>query len=203
MWYWIVMGILIFVAVLLIVIIIVALKKEKKTQDGYDYDEEYEDDLEDDDYEYEEEYRQPRRGKETVDHREVPGQTTPFPAAGERGKELTSKGPVKKQWKLILENLDTWEKFDFIFYDNIGIGRSRNSSEFERFLSVQDDPRVSKLHCAVIRKEDKLYLKDMGSRNGTYLNGRRIQQPVVIQRDDVIGVGETKIEVKKVLRERD
>ena len=117
MWYWIVMGILIFVAVLLIVIIIVALKKEKKTQDGYDYDEEYEDDLEDDDYEYEEEYRQPRRVKETVDHREVPGQTTPFPAAGERGKELTSKGPVKKQWKLILENLDTWEKFDFIFYD--------------------------------------------------------------------------------------
>lgn len=56
---------------------------------------------------------------------------------------------------------------------------------------------MSKLHCAVIRKEDKLYLKDMGSRNGTYLNGRRIQQPVVIQRDDVIGVGETKIEVKK------
>lgn len=109
MWYWIVMGILIFVAVLLIVIIIVALKKEKKTQDGYDYDEEYEDDLEDDDYEYEEEYRQPRRVKETADHREAPGQTTPFPAAGERGKELTSKGPVKKQWKLILENLDTWE----------------------------------------------------------------------------------------------
>ena len=116
MWYWIVMGILIFVAVLLIVIIIVALKKEKKTQDGYDYDEEYE-----------EEYRQPRRVKETADHRAAPGQTTPFPAAGERGKELTSKGPVKKQWKLILENLDTWEKFDFIFYDNIGIGRSRNS----------------------------------------------------------------------------
>ena len=47
-------GDLIFVAVLLIVIIIVALKKRKKTQDGYDYDEEYEDDLEDDDYEYEE-----------------------------------------------------------------------------------------------------------------------------------------------------
>ena len=83
------------------------------------------------------------------------------------------------------------------------ISFSMTISGFERFLSVQDDPRVSKLHCAVIRKEDKLYLKDMGSRNGTYLNGRRIQQPVVIQRDDVIGVGETKIEVKKVLRERD
>ena len=48
-----------------------------------------------------------------------------------------------------------------------------------------------------------MYLKDMGSRNGTYLNGHRIQQPIVIQRDDVIGIGETKIEVRKVLRERD
>lgn len=201
MWYWIVMGILIFVAVLLIVIIVVALTKGKKTQDSYDYDEDYEDDLEEDDYEYEEEYRQPRRVKEAEQRREIPEQTTPFPASHEQ--ESVVKGPVKKQWKLILENLDTWEKFDFIFYDNIGIGRSRNSSEFERFLSVQDDPRVSKLHCAIIRKEDKLYLKDMGSRNGTYLNGHRIQQPIVIQRDDVIGIGETKIEVRKVLRERD
>ncbi len=203
MWHWIVMGILIFVAVVLIVLIVAALAKSKKTQDGYDYDEEYEDDLEEDDYEYEEEYRQSRRVKEAGQRGEAPEQTTPFPAAGEREQEMKGKGPVKKQWKLILENLDTWEKFDFIFYDNIGIGRSRNSSEFERFLSVQDDPRVSKLHCAIIRKEDKLYLKDMGSRNGTYLNGRRIQQPIVIQRDDVIGIGETKIEIRKVLRERD
>ena len=51
-------------------------------------------------------------------------------------------------------------------------------------------------------KDDKLYLKDMGSRNGTYLNGKRVTQPVLIQRDDVIGMGETEIEVQSMMREK-
>ena len=61
---------------------------------------------------------------------------------------------------------------------------------------------MSKLHCAIIQKDDKLYLKDMGSRNGTYLNGKRVTQPVLIQRDDVIGMGETEIEVQSMMREK-
>ena len=72
---------------------------------------------------------------------------------------------------------------------------------YEKFLPVIGDGRVSKLHCAIIRRGDKLYLKDEGSRNGTYLNGVRIDKPVVIQRDDIIGIGETRLEVQKILRE--
>ena len=72
---------------------------------------------------------------------------------------------------------------------------------YEKFLPIIGDGRVSKLHCAVIRRGDKLYLKDEGSRNGTYLNGVRIDRPVVIQRDDIIGIGETRLEVQKILRE--
>ena len=69
-------------------------------------------------------------------------------------------------------------------------------------MSIGDDPRVSKLHCALIQKEDRLYLKDMGSRNGTYLNGKRVTQPVLLQRDDVIGMGETEIEIQSMMREK-
>ena len=69
-------------------------------------------------------------------------------------------------------------------------------------MPVREDPRVSKVHCAIVIRRDALYLKDMGSRNGTYLNGIRIQEPAVIQKDDIIGMGGTQIEVKKVLRER-
>lgn len=201
MQYWIIMGALVVVALILLAVIIITLVKSKKRQDAYDYDDDYEDDYEDEydeDVEEEEEYEQPRRqsrGKQvTEDTTQVPERV--------RSMESQPAGPVKRQWKIILENLDTWEKFTFIFYDNIGIGRGKNNQEFEKYLSVPDDPRVSKLHCAIIRKGDKLYLKDMGARNGTFLNGEYITQPVVIQRDDVIGIGETKIEVKKVLRER-
>lgn len=206
MQYMIIMGVLVAVAILLFVVIIVTLVKSRKDQDDYDYEDDYDDDdYDEDDYDeddYDDEYdeedmpsRRRSRQRGGQDIQPIP-QHRPAP-------EPQRRAPVKKQWKVILENLDTWEKFTFIFYDNIGIGRSKGNQEFEKYLSVQDDPRISKLHCAIIRKDDMLYLKDMGSRNGTYLNGKRIRQPIVIQKDDVIGLGGTKIEIKKVLRERD
>lgn len=206
MQYMIIMGVLVAVAILLFVVIIVTLVKSRKDQDDYDYEDDYDDDdYDEDDYDeddYDDEYdeedmpsRRRSRQRGGQDIQPIP-QRRPAP-------EPQRRAPVKKQWKVILENLDTWEKFTFIFYDNIGIGRSKGNQEFEKYLSVQDDPRISKLHCAIIRKDDMLYLKDMGSRNGTYLNGKRIRQPIVIQKDDVIGLGGTKIEIKKVLRERD
>lgn len=186
MQYLMIMGALIAVALILIIIIVVVLVKGRKVDD---YEDEYDEDDE------EEEYEQPRRRRPArQEQRQEPVRARETPQR---------KAPVKKQWKLILENLETWEKYTFIFYDNIGIGRGRRTPEFEKYISIQDDPRISKLHCAIIRNEDKLYLKDMDSRNGTYLNGKQIHRPVVIQRDDVIGIGETKIEIKKILRERD
>lgn len=191
MQYWIILGVLIAIAIALIIAIVMILVKGRKSTDD-EYDDDYVDD--DDDSYDDEEYEQPRRRQNA--RRETPEEPV-------RVKETKNRGPVKKQWKVILENLDTWEKYTFIFYDNIGIGRGKRTPEFEKYITVQDDPRVSKLHCAIIRKGDKLYLKDMGARNGTYLNGEPVQRPVVIQKEDIIGIGETKIEVKKILRERD
>lgn len=191
--YWIILAVLFAIAIGLIVAIVVTLKSTgKRERDVYDEDYSYE---REDDIEAEEDY--PQRGRVQQRSRAVRESHEPVQ------EEEVPRRNSKKQWKIILENLDTWEKSSYIFYDNIGIGRSRSDSEFEKFLVVREDPRVSKVHCVIIRKENKLYLKDMGSRNGTFLNGQRIHQPVVIQREDVIGVGGTKIEVKKVLRERD
>lgn len=205
--YWIIMALLLAVALGLIIAIVVTLKKSGRRQDEYeaDYEDEYEDEYEEgyDEEAYSGQRRRPQshqevRGAETGNRR---GQDVPE-RSHEGGPEPRRKKPGR-QWKVILENLDTWEKFEFTFYENVGIGRSRSDGEFEKFLTVKEDPRVSKVHCAIVRKEDQLYLKDAGSRNGTYLNGQRLYQPAEIQRDDVIGIGETKIEVKKVLRERE
>ena len=109
----------------------------------------------------------------------------------------------KRQWKIILEDIDSWDKYSFTFYDTVGIGRGKDGSMYEKYLPIIGDGRVSKLHCAIVRRGDKLYLKDEGSRNGTYLNGERIDRPVVVQRDDIIGVGETRLEIQRILRESD
>ena len=109
----------------------------------------------------------------------------------------------KRRWKIILEDIDSWEKYSFTFCDSVGIGRGKDGSMYERYLPLTSDGRISKLHCVIIHKNDKLYVKDEDSRNGTYLNGVRIDRPMEIQRDDIIGVGETRLEVQRILRESD
>ena len=118
-----------------------------------------------------------------------------------REREDRPRRKKKRQWKIVLEDIDSWDKYTFTFYDTVGIGRGKDGSMYEKYLPVSSDGRVSKLHCVIIHRGDKLYLKDEGSRNGTYLNGERLDGPTVIQRDDIIGVGETRFEVQRILRE--
>ena len=121
----------------------------------------------------------------------------------EQAERRTSSAPAKRRWKIILEDIDSWEKYSFTFCDSVGIGRGKDGSMYERYLPLTSDGRISKLHCVIIHKNDKLYVKDEDSRNGTYLNGVRIDRPMEIQRDDIIGVGETRLEVQRILRESD
>ena len=185
MWYWIVMGLLIATAVGLMAAIFISMKKNKRA-----------------------EMKAELRKSERKSHKEEPERPKKVKRVKREEPEEIYEDerpykPAKKQWKILLENLETWEKYTYVFYDNIGIGRSREAESFEKFLTIREDSRVSKVHCVIVRKGDKLYLRDMNSRNGTFLNGTRVNQPVILQRDDIIGVGETKIEVRKVLRERD
>ncbi len=107
----------------------------------------------------------------------------------------------RRQWKIILEDLDTWQKYSFIFYDEVGIGRAKRNDNYEKYLPLHEDGRVSKQHCVIIQRGDCLYLMDDGSKNGTYLNGILVDRPTEVQREDVIGVGETRLEILRILRE--
>lgn len=51
------------------------------------------------------------------------------------------------------------------------------------------DQRVSRHHAELRRSGDSFSLVDLGSRNGTYLNGRRISQPLPLRNEDVIRLG--------------
>ena len=155
-----------------------------------DEEEDYGDYPEDDDYDDEDDYD------------ERPGRRRPQRASDRDMEEPAPRRQKRRrQWKIIMEDIDSWQKYSFIFYETVGIGRGKDGSMFEKYLSLPNDVRVSKVHCVIVHHGDKLYLKDEGSRNGTFLNGKRIDRPIVIQKDDVIGVGETKLEVQRILRE--
>lgn len=206
--YTLILGILVAVAVVLAVIIIVALVVGAAKQKKLDYANEYDDEYDDDEYDGNDEYDDEEDEYDDSDEYEYDDEEDEYGDEEdeyddeEDEEEYIPPRPVRKQWKLILEDLDTWEKRSIIFYDNIGIGRKRESDQFEKYYLIKEDPRASKLHCAIISRDGKLYLKDMGSRNGTYLNGEKLERPTILQKEDIIGVGETQIEIKKVMKEK-
>jgi pSer/pThr/pTyr-binding forkhead associated (FHA) protein len=56
---------------------------------------------------------------------------------------------------------------------------------------VINDPEVSRQHARLLLQPEGYLLEDMGSTNGTFLNGVRLAQPRLLSDGDEIGLGET------------
>jgi hypothetical protein len=54
-----------------------------------------------------------------------------------------------------------------------------------------DDPFASSAHARIYPRGDFMYLEDMGSTNGTYLNGRQVKAPERLKVADVIRIGDS------------
>ncbi len=68
----------------------------------------------------------------------------------------------------------------------IGLGRHPLSDV--RF-DAERDLDVSSRHAAIVRKTEGFVLQDLGSRNGTFVNGQRITGDTLLATGDVIGFG--------------
>ena len=56
-----------------------------------------------------------------------------------------------------------------------------------------DDLVVSRRHAEVYFADEGYFVRDTGSRNGTFLNGERVFDPIALKPGDVIGVGSSRI----------
>ncbi len=74
--------------------------------------------------------------------------------------------------------------------DRLIIGRSR-SADF-----VIDHERVSKRHAMLQPSADGWTLEDLGSSNGTTVNGERCRTPVMLHTDDIIEIGRCRLQFK-------
>lgn len=70
--------------------------------------------------------------------------------------------------------------------DRVSIGRSPDAGVF------LDDVTVSRNHALLVRRRDGLYIDDLGSLNGTYVNRRRIESHRLADGDE-IQVGKYKL----------
>ena len=58
-----------------------------------------------------------------------------------------------------------------------------------------DDTYASQLHARVFLRDGQVYVEDLGSTNGTYLNRRKVTGPMVVQRGDKLQIGNTVLEL--------
>ena len=54
-----------------------------------------------------------------------------------------------------------------------------------------DDPFASSAHARIFQRGGFMYLEDMGSTNGTYLNGRQVKRPERVSIGDTIRIGDS------------
>lgn len=62
-------------------------------------------------------------------------------------------------------------------------------------VSLEGDAFASSVHARVFRRDGETWLEDLGSTNGTFVNGERLATPVRLRRGDKVKVGHTLLEV--------
>lgn len=75
--------------------------------------------------------------------------------------------------------------------DEMIIGRGSECA-----VSLKDE-FASNVHAKLYRVEGRYYVEDLGSTNGTYVNGRRINYPTELRGGDYIKIGRTVMEFRR------
>lgn len=58
-------------------------------------------------------------------------------------------------------------------------------------IAIATDEYASARHARFEPRQDGVWVQDLGSTNGTYLNGTRLERPRRLSRGDIVRVGET------------
>jgi hypothetical protein len=92
--------------------------------------------------------------------------------------------------KIVMVKSDTQQGMELEVQDVSVLGRSDEADV------LLNDPYASEFHMRLVAQENGMVLHDLGSTNGTYVNGRRVTAPTSLRRGDTIQVGKSVMEVR-------
>jgi hypothetical protein len=105
-----------------------------------------------------------------------------------RPEQATPSGPASRAYLLVRTADAAPVQFD-LGGPLIGIGRAADNDV------IVDDPQVSRHHCQLKLQHGAYSFADLGSRNGSLVNGQRVDE-IALGPGDVIQIGDTDIEFR-------
>lgn len=90
--------------------------------------------------------------------------------------------PVRSSGRLLWRN-DHRRVMSLVLPERLVIGRGEDCE-----LTLAN-PRISRRHCEIFRCRNTFWIVDLGSTNGTMLNGRRLSDAAVLREGDLLHLG--------------
>ena len=104
------------------------------------------------------------------------------------GPGVQSARPGPRTGRLVVvKSADLDEGLDYELNSaQLTIGRGRQND-----IAISTDEYASARHARFEPRQDGVWVQDLGSTNGTYLNGARLDRPRRLTQGDIVRVGET------------
>ena len=83
--------------------------------------------------------------------------------------------------------LDSGDKLEFSS-ETFTLGRHAD-------ISFPDDQYLSKVHLKIETNSKGVWIQDLGSKNGTFLNDRRLNEKTLIKKNDSVVIGKTRLKL--------
>jgi hypothetical protein len=109
-------------------------------------------------------------------------------------RPATTQPPPRRRRQLYLKVVQPPEHVGrtYDLDDELTIGRSPGCG-----VSMPEDIYTSTLHARLFRRNDQLWVEDLGSTNGTFVNSEQIKQAVRLGKGDLLQIGSTVFEVSR------
>lgn len=94
-----------------------------------------------------------------------------------------------------LTNVMTGAEYRASFRTEVYLGRIKEN-EREKKIAIEGDPTISRTHCRLRYLNRQLLLDDLNAKNHTFVNGAQVSGTTLINQQDEIKIGETRLIVR-------
>ena len=116
----------------------------------------------------------------------LPQESFVLAPSGGAGMQVSRPGPQSGRLVVVKSaDLESGEDFE-LNSAQLTIGRGNQND-----IAIGTDEYASARHARFEPRQDGVWVQDLGSTNGTFLNGTRLDRPRRLTRGDIIRIGET------------